>query len=121
MKTVRVLTILVAALLALGEIARWWGDPRLVPLAFDEIAVAAAMLGATLVQRRFGPAPLAAAWGAFCGLVLSLLVPTLDHLLHGPPKDSAAFYAVILTAMLALGLGVVWWILAQSWERRPVH
>ena len=116
MKTLRILTILVAALLALGEIARWWGNPRLVPLAFDEIAVAAAMLGAVLANRRFGPAPLAAAWGTFCGLVISLLVPTLDHLLDGPPKDSAAFYAVILAAMLALGLCAVWRVLALSAE-----
>ncbi|PBN42274.1 hypothetical protein SxD43FB_17285 [Sphingobium sp. D43FB] len=94
-------------LLALGEIARWWGNPRLVPLALDECVVAAALLGAALASRRLGPAPLAAAWGCYCGLVLSLLVPTLDHLLHGPPKDSAVFYAVILAAMLTPGLWAV--------------
>jgi hypothetical protein len=104
MKTLRYLTLAAAALLAIGEIARWWGDPRLVPLAFDELAVAAAMLGGVLAQRRFGTAPLAAAWGAFCGLVLSLLVPTLDHLLYGPEKDSAAFYAAILSIMIVAGL-----------------
>lgn len=107
MKALRLLTVLIAVLLALGEIARWWSDPRLVPLAFDELLIAAAMLGAALVTGRFGPAPLAAAWGCFCGFVVSLLIPTLDHLLHGPPKDSAAFYAVILAAMLALGLWAV--------------
>lgn len=40
MNTLCILTILFAARLALGEIARWWGDPRLVPLAFDEFAIA---------------------------------------------------------------------------------
>lgn len=107
MRTLRFLTILIAVLLALGEIARWWGDPRLLPLVFDEILVAGAMLVAALVTERFGPVPLAAAWGCFCGFVVSLLIPTLDHLLHGPPKDSAAFYAVILAAMLAFGLWAV--------------
>lgn len=116
MKTLRILTIFVAVLLALGEIARWWGDPRLVPLAFDELAVAAAMLGAAIMARRRGPAPLAWAWGLFCGLVLSLLVPTLDHLLHGPPKESAVFYAVILAAMLAPGLWATFRALALSRE-----
>lgn len=104
MKALHRVTIVVAMLLALGEIARWWGDPRMVPLAFDELVVAAAMLAAVGTARRFGAALLAAAWGCFCGLALSLLVHTLGHLLHGPPKDSAAIYAVILAAMLALGL-----------------
>lgn len=118
MKRLRILTIAVAALLALGEIARWWGDPRFVPLAFDELAVAGVMLGAALAIRRLGPAPLAAAWGFFCGFVLSLLIPTLDHLLYGPPKESAAFYAVILTAMLVLGVWAACRALALSRESR---
>jgi len=113
--------MLVATLLALGEISRWWGQPRLVPLAFDEIAIAAAMLGAALAAKRLGPAPLAAAWGGFCGLAVSLLVVTLDHLLHGPPKESAVFYAVILAAMLALGLGALGWALALCRQARRGH
>lgn len=121
MKVLRLLTVLIAVLLALGEIARWWGDPRLVPLAFDELLVAATMLGAALTTGRFGPAPLAAAWGCFCGFVVSLLIPTLDHLLHGPPKDSAAFYAVILAAMLALGLWAVGRALALCRKAEREH
>lgn len=112
MNKLKVVTLLVATLLAMGELSRWWGDLRLVPLAFDELAVAAAMLAAALAARRFGPAPLAAAWGSFCGLAVSLLAGTLEHLLHGPPKESAAFYAVILATMLALGLGALGWALA---------
>lgn len=107
LKTLRRATVLVAILLAAGEIARWWGNPRFLPLAFDELLVAAAMLWAALVAHRTGPAPLAATWAAFCGLMLSLLIPTLDHLLFGPPKPSATFYAAVLTAMLAAGLWAV--------------
>lgn len=121
MNKLKVVTLLVATLLAIGEISRWWGDPRLVPLAFDELAVAAAMLGAALAATRFGPAPLAAAWGCFCGLAVSLLMVTLDHLLHGPPKESAVFYAIILAAMLALGLGALGRALALCREAPRGH
>ena len=107
MRSLRLVTIAVALLLAAGEVARWWGNPRFLPLAFDELLVAAALLGAAAVSRRTGPAPLVAAWGLFCGLLLALLAPTLDHLLSGPPKQSAGFYAAILTGMLAIGLGAL--------------
>lgn len=103
MKSLRFITALVALILAAGEIARWWNSPRFVPLAFDELLVAFAMLWAAQVAGKKGAAPLVAAWGLFCGLMVSLLVPTLDHLLSGPPKESAVFYAVILGLMLALG------------------
>lgn len=118
MKTLRIATLLVAALLALGEIGRWWGDPRMMPLAFDELLVAAAMAWAAFAAKRFGPFPLAAAWGAFCGLTLSLLIPTLDHLLHGPPKESAVFYSVILSVMLAIGIAGEWQALRLCREPR---
>ena len=104
MTALRVLTLFVAAMLALGELARWWGDPRLVPMAFDELLVAAVMVGSVVAARRIGPAVLLLAWGLYCGLVVSLLIPTLDHLLFGPPKESATFYAVILAAMLVPGV-----------------
>lgn len=108
MSKLHICTLLVGAMLALGEIGRWWGNPRFVPLAFDEVLVAAGMVAAVLGARRFGPAPLAAAWGGFCGLTLSLFVETLNHLFHGPPKDSAAFYATVLGLMLGLGLWALW-------------
>lgn len=119
MKGFRIFTILVAALLALSEVGRWWGDPRFMPLAFDELLVAAAMAWAAFGATRFGGAALAAAWGLFCGLALSLLIPTLDHLLHGPAKESAVFYSVILALMLALGLWATWRALCLC--REPLH
>ena len=107
MASLRILTLIVALLLAAGEIARWWGQPRFLPLALDELLVALAMVLAAAFSNRFGAAPLAAAWGLFCGLMLALLVPTLDHLLFGPPKASAGFYAAILAAMLVVGLAAL--------------
>ncbi|MBB4633334.1 hypothetical protein [Sphingosinicella soli] len=107
MKRFRIITFAAGTLLAASELARWWGSPRLVPLAFDEVLIGAALAFAALATRRLGPGGLAAAWGAFCGLMLSLLVPTLDHLLNGPPKPSAGFYGVVLTAMLALGVAAL--------------
>jgi hypothetical protein len=99
-----IFTLIAALLLGAGEAARWWGDPRFIPLALDELLVAAFMIWAALAERRLGAGPLALAWGAVCGLVLALLVPTLDHLLHGPPKESALLYSVVLGFMLAAGM-----------------
>lgn len=101
MTVLRLFTAVIALLLAGGEAARWWGEPRFLPLAFDELLVAAGLLWAAWAGRRIG---LTTAWGAFCGLTLSLLVPTLDHLLYGPAKESAGFYAAVLAVMLAAGL-----------------
>lgn len=104
MHALRILTLIAGLVLGGSEIARWWGNPHLVPLAFDELLVAAALLWAA---ARPGAASLAAAWGMFCGLTVTLLVPVADHLIHGPPKDGAIFYAVILGGGLALGLWAV--------------
>lgn len=109
-RALRILSITLPLILALGEVARWWGSARIVPLAFDEGLVAAALIVTALKAPRWGTAPLAAAWGLYCGLMLGLLVPTLDHLLFGPAKDSAGFYAAVLSALLAIGL----WALARS-------
>ncbi len=117
MKRFRIITFAAGSLLAASELARWWGSPRLVPLAFDEVLVGGALALAALGARR-SPAALAAAWGAFCGLMLSLLIPTLDHLLNGPPKQSAGFYGVVLTAMLAAGLGALAHALSLGREGR---
>jgi hypothetical protein len=110
LKRLRLLSFAVALLLALSEVARWWGSARMVPLAFDEWLVAAALAGGAWIAPRRGAAPLAAAWGLFSGLILGLLVPTLDHLMFGLEKESAGFYAGVLAVLLALGL----WAMARS-------
>lgn len=117
MRFLPIFTLFVAATLGLSELARWWDDLRLVPLAFDELAVAIAMVVSVLTYRRFGFATIAAAWAFFSGLSLSLLVPTLDHLIFGPPKASAGIYAVILGAMLAVGIACTLWALASGRRR----
>lgn len=104
MQVLRIVTVIVALALALGEIARWWGQARFAPMAFDEIAVAGVMLWAAAKAGRVAAGRLVAAWGVYCGFVLALLVPTLDHLMSGPPKQSAGFYAVVLAAMLGVGV-----------------
>lgn len=110
MKTLRTVTCFVAILLAASEIARWWGQPRFMPMALDELLVAGAMLAAAVSMKHAERGWLAAAWGIYCGFVLSLLVPTIDHLLGGPPKASAGFYTAILGAMLVVGM----WALVRA-------
>lgn len=109
-RSLRIVSIGLPLLLVVGETARWWGSPRIVPLALDEGLVAAALIVTALKAPGWGTAPLAAAWGLYSGLMLGLLMPTLDHLLFGPPKESAGFYAVVLSLLLAIGL----WGLARS-------
>ena len=116
MTLLRVSTLVIALLLALSEIGRWWGKPRMLPLVLDELVVALALLIALRLAPRQGTAPLAAAWALFSGLMLSLLVPTLDHMLFGPPKESAGFYAGALGALLAVG---VWATLRALRLARP--
>ena len=48
------LACVVALLLAAGQIARFWGKPRFVPMAVDELLVAAALLFAAWRARRDG-------------------------------------------------------------------
>lgn len=111
MNTLRTVTCLVAILLAASEIARWWGQPRFMPMALDELLVAGAMLSAAVFTRHSERGWLAAAWGIYCGFVLSLLIPTVDHLTGGgPPKASAGFYTLILGAMLIVGM----WALVRA-------
>lgn len=119
MKILRIVTYAMAALLALGEIGRWWGDPRFLPLAFDELAVASVMAWAAFAAPKRGMAPLLAGWGLYCGLVIALLVPALDHLLFGPPKESAIFYSVVLGALLAVGIWALITALAADRRQRP--
>ncbi len=112
----RLFTAVIALLVGAGEIARWWGQDRFLPLAFDELLVSGALLWAAKTGSRIG---LTTAWGAFCGFTLSLLVPTIDHLLYGPPKDSAGFYTVVLAAMLTAGMGALLAALRLTREPSP--
>ncbi len=96
-----------AALIAAGEITRYWGRPSFIPMALDEIGIAAALVWAAWHSRRHGAAALVAAWGAFCGLMLVPLVETANHLIHGPPKAHGWIYLSALTALLLLGLWAV--------------
>jgi hypothetical protein len=101
------LACLVALLISAGEIARFWGSGRFVPMALDELLIAAALVWAATRSRPDGHL---AAWGAFCGLALVLLVETLDHQMHGPGKAAGPIYLAALGAMLILGL----WVLGRA-------
>ena len=105
MTALRLFTLAIALLLAGSETARWWGDPRMVPLAFDEWLLAVLLGWAAWAAPQRGAWPLALGWALVSGWVLALFVPTLDHLLFGEPKASAAFYAITLGAMQAVALG----------------
>lgn len=107
MRSVNWLALIVATLIAAGEIARFWGNPRFFPMAFDELLVAAVLLWASWRTPRDGARWHLAAWSAFCGLVLVLLVETADHQIHGPVKAAGPLYLAALGAMLLLGLWAV--------------
>ena len=94
-------------LISAGEIARFWGSARFMPMAVDELVVAAALVWAALRSRRDGACWHLAAWGAFCGLTLVLIVETADHQMHGPAKADGPVYLAALGAMLIVGLWAV--------------
>ncbi|CAA9510014.1 MAG: hypothetical protein AVDCRST_MAG91-1570 [uncultured Sphingomonadaceae bacterium] len=98
---------LVALLISAGEIARFWGSGRFVPMALDEILIAAALVWAARRSPHDGASWHLAAWGAFCGLALVLLVDTADHQIHGPAKPAGSIYLAVLGAMLIVGLWAV--------------
>jgi len=110
MRSLNRLACLVAAIIAAGELARFWGDPRFIPMALDELAVAAALIWAAWRSRRDGPVWHLVAWGALAGLSLVLLAETADHQLHGPVKEAGAIYLAVLGLMLALAL----WAIARA-------
>jgi hypothetical protein len=98
---------LVAFLISAGEIARFWGSRHFVPMSFDELLVAAALVGAAWRSQRDGACWHLAAWGALCGLALVLLVDTADHQMHGPAKAAGPTYLAALGALLIVGLWAV--------------
>jgi hypothetical protein len=107
MRTLNRLAWLVAILISSGEIARHWGSGRFVPMAFDELAIAAALVWAASRPAGGGAGRHVAAWAAFCGFTLVLLVDTADHQINGPAKAAGPVYLVALGLMLAVGLWAV--------------
>ena len=107
MKALNILACLFALLIAAGEVARFWGSPRFIPLALDELLVAGALLWAAWRSRRDGPVWHVAVWSALSGLVLVLLVETADHQMHGPAKAAGPVYLAALSGMLIVALWAV--------------
>jgi hypothetical protein len=101
------LAYLVALAISAGEIARFWNSARFVPMALDELLVAAALVWAARRAPGEGARWHVAAWGAFSGLVLVLLVETADHQIHGPAKAAGPVYLAALSVMLIIGLWAV--------------
>lgn len=104
MGALNILAYLAALLIAAGEIARFGGSARFVPMALDELLIAAALVWAAWRARYEGACWHLAAWSAFCGLTLVLLVETADHQIHGPAKAAGPIYLAVLGIMLAIGL-----------------
>jgi hypothetical protein len=101
------LAYLVAAVISAGEIARFWGNERFIPMALDELLIAGALVWAAWRSRHDGASWHLAAWGALCGLALVLLVETAAHQMHGPAKAAGSIYLAALSAILIVGLWAV--------------
>lgn len=101
------LACLVALIISAGELARFWTSERFVPMALDELLVAAALIWAAWRARQGDARWHLAAWSGLCGLTLVLLVETAGHQMHGPAKAAGPLYLTVLSAMLILGLWAV--------------
>ena len=107
MIALNVAAYLVALLISAGEIARFGGSERFIPMALDEILIALALCWAARRSSRDGACWHLAAWSALCGLVLVLLVETADHQMHGPGKAAGPYYLAALSILLITGLWAV--------------
>ena len=97
----------IALVISAGEIARFWGSGRFIPMALDELLIAVALVWAGWRSRYDGACWHLPAWGAFSALALILLVQTADHQMHGPAKAAGSIYLAALSAMLIVGLWAV--------------
>ena len=76
-------------------------------MALDELLIALALVWAAWRSAYDGACWHLAAWSAFSGLSLVLLIETADHQMHGPAKAAGHLYLAALSAMLILGLWAV--------------
>ena len=104
MRALNSLACALALIISTGEVARFWGSGRMIPMALDEFAIAGALVWAAWRSRQDGARWHVAAWGAFCGLTLVLLIETADHQINGPAKANGPVYLATLGAMLIAGL-----------------
>ena len=107
MTALNIAASIVALLISAGEIARFGGSERFIPMALDEILIAIALFLAAYRAPRDGACWHLAAWGGLCGLVLVVLVEILDHQMHGPAKAAGSLYLTALSALLITGLWAV--------------
>lgn len=107
MTALNIAAYLVALLISAGEFARFGASARFIPMALDELLIAAALVWAAWRAPHDGACWHLAAWSAFCGLALVLLVDTADHQMHGPAKADGPIYLAALGAMLFIGLWAV--------------
>lgn len=107
MRALNGLACFTALVISTGEIARHWDSGRFIPMGLDELLIAVALVWAAWRSRYDGAHWHLAAWSAFCGLVLVLLVETADHQMHGPVKSAGSIYLAALSAMLIAGLWAV--------------
>ena len=108
MRALNGLAVFTALVILAGEVARFWGSQRFIPMALDELFIAAALVWAAWRSARDGAGWHLAAWSAFCGLSLVLLIETADRQMHGPAKAAGPVYLAALGAMLILGLWAAW-------------
>lgn len=107
MRALNLAAYFVAFVITAGELARFWGSERFIPMALDELLISAALVWAAWQSGRDGARWHIAAWGAFAGLALVLLIETADHQMHGPAKAAGPAYLAALTVMLIVGLWAV--------------
>jgi len=107
MKALDLAAYLVAFVITAGELARFWSSERFIPMALDELLISAALVWAAWRSGRHGAGWHLAAWSAFSGFTLVLLIETADHQMHGPAKAAGPAYLAALTVMLIVGLWAV--------------
>lgn len=107
MRALNILAYVIAFLISAGEIARFGGSERFMPMALDELLIAVALAWAAWRARHDGACWHLVAWSALSGFALVLLVETADHQMHGPAKAAGPIYLAALGTLLITGLWAV--------------